>query len=62
MPFPESNPLHELYPNGYDCGDECLMNGIWTLAEGRPDLFHGVENPGRQSTVACDPPPTVTRQ
>ena len=49
--FPESNPLHTLYPNGYDCGDECLMNGIWTLAEGRPDLFPGVENPGRQSTV-----------
>lgn len=51
VPFPESNPLHELYPNGYDCGDECLMNGIWTLAESRPDLFPGVESPGRQSTV-----------
>ena len=51
VPIPESNPLHTLYPNGYDCGDECLMNGIWTLAEGRPDLFPGVENPGRQSTV-----------
>ena len=50
-PFPESNPLHALYPNGYDCGDECLMNGIWTLAESRPDLFPGVKNPGRQSTV-----------
>ena len=51
VPFPESNPLHALYPNGYDCGDECLMNGIWTLADGRPDLFPGVESPGRQSTV-----------
>ena len=51
VPFPKSNPLHALYPNGYDCGDECLMNGIWTLAEGRPDLFPGVKNPGRQSTI-----------
>ena len=51
VPFPASNPLHALYPNGYDCGDECLMNGIWTLAESRLDLFPGVENPGRQSTV-----------
>ncbi len=51
VPFPTGNPLHDLYPNGYDCGDECLMNGIWTLAEGRPDLFPGVENPGRQTTV-----------
>ena len=51
VPFPEDNPLHALYPNGYDCGDECLMNGIWTLAESHPDLFPGVENPGRQATV-----------
>ena len=51
VPFPKSNPLHALYPNGYDCGDQCLMNGIWTLAEGRPDLFPGVKNPGRKSTV-----------
>jgi LCP family protein required for cell wall assembly len=51
VPFPKSNPLHALYPNGYDCGDECLMNGIWTLAESHPDLFSGVENPGRKSTV-----------
>ena len=51
VPFPDSNPLSQVYPNGYDCGDECLMNGIWTLAESRPDLFPGVKNPGRQSTV-----------
>jgi LCP family protein required for cell wall assembly len=51
VPFPKDNPLHALYPNGYDCGDQCLMNGIWTLAESRPDLFPGVKNPGRQSTV-----------
>lgn len=51
VPFPKSNPLHALYPNGYDCGDQCLMNGIWTLAEGRPDLFPGVPSPGRASTI-----------
>jgi polyisoprenyl-teichoic acid--peptidoglycan teichoic acid transferase len=51
VPIPDDNPLSSLWPNGYDCGDECLMNGIWTLAESRPDLFPGVENPGRQSTV-----------
>jgi LCP family protein required for cell wall assembly len=51
VPFPEDSPLHALYPNGYDCGDECLMNGVWTLAESRPDLFPGVESPGRQATV-----------
>ncbi len=51
VPIPESNPLHQLYPNGYDCGDECLMNGIWTLADSRPDLFPGNPDPGRSSTI-----------
>lgn len=51
VPIPASNPLSTVWPNGYDCGDECLMNGIWTLAEGRPDLFPGVASPGRQSTI-----------
>jgi LCP family protein required for cell wall assembly len=50
VPFPRSNPLHALYPNGYDCGDECLMNGIWTLAEDHKDLFKGVKSPGLTST------------
>ncbi len=51
VPFPDSNPLSDYYPNGYNCGDECLMNGVWTLAEGRPDLFPDVQSPGRQTTV-----------
>ena len=51
VPIPDDNPLSTVWPNGYDCGDECLMNGIWTLAESRPDLFPGVKSPGRQSTM-----------
>ena len=51
VPIPDDNPLSTVWPNGYDCGDECLMNGIWTLAEDRRDLFPGVESPGRQSTI-----------
>ena len=48
-PIPASNPLSTLYPNGYDCGDECLINGIWTLATDNPDLFPGDPNPGLRS-------------
>jgi LCP family protein required for cell wall assembly len=51
VPFPKSNPLHDLYPDGYNCGDECLMNGIWTLAEDRSDLFPDDPNPGRRTTI-----------
>lgn len=49
-PIPKSNPLSTLYPNGYDCGDECLLNGIWTLADQHADLFPGDPNPGLTST------------
>ena len=51
VPIPDDNPLSTVWPDGYNCGDECLMNGIWTLAEDRRDLFPGVESPGRQSTI-----------
>ncbi|KGN34188.1 transcriptional regulator [Knoellia sinensis KCTC 19936] len=53
-PIPSDNPLSRLYPNGYDCGDECLLNGIWTLAadqaEADPTLFPGDDNPGLTTT------------
>jgi len=51
VPFPASNPLSTIYPNGYDCGDECLLNGVWTLASTEhPDLFPGDDNPGLTTT------------
>lgn len=50
-PFPVTNPLHELYPNGYYCpgaapGAECMINAVWTLAEGNKGLFPNDPNPG----------------
>lgn len=33
VPFPKDNPLHKLYPKGYDCGTECLMDAVWQEAE-----------------------------
>ncbi len=51
VPIPESNPLHPIFPYGYNCGDQCLMNGIWTLADSRPDLFPGDPDPGLTSTI-----------
>ena len=50
VPFPLDNPFSQIYPEGYDCGDECLLNGVWTLAEGRPDLFPGDASPGLTTT------------
>ncbi len=50
VPIPADNPLHALYPQGYDCGDQCLMNSIWTLATDHADLFPGNPSPGLTST------------
>jgi LCP family protein required for cell wall assembly len=53
-PIPASNPLHNLYPNGYYCpqakpGDECLINAIWALATENKALFKNDPNPGLTS-------------
>ena len=50
VPFPVDNPFSQIFPEGYDCGDECLLNGVWTLAEERPDLFPGDPSPGLTTT------------
>jgi LCP family protein required for cell wall assembly len=50
VPFPEHDPLHRLYPQGYNCGPECLMNAVWTMAEQHRDLFPGDSNPGLTAT------------
>ncbi|WP_131105856.1 LCP family protein [Ornithinimicrobium sufpigmenti] len=54
VPIPRDLPLHELYPDGYNCGPECLMNGIWTAAEAhaeeQPDLYVGDPHPGLTAT------------
>lgn len=47
VPFPKSNPLSKLYPKGYNCGPpDCLLNGVWSLAEANGKLFIGDRNPG----------------
>lgn len=46
VPFPKDSPLSAVWPNGYDCGDECLINGVWTEADNRKDLFGSDPSPG----------------
>ncbi|MGB3827175.1 MAG: LCP family protein [Ornithinimicrobium sp.] len=54
VPIPKDNPLSEIWPDGYDCGDGCLMNGIWTaavqFAEARPELYADDPTPGPTAT------------
>ncbi len=48
-PFPESSPMHKLYPDGYNCGDVCLINAIYQEAMKHKDLYPGVKDPGAQA-------------
>jgi len=50
-PFPASTPGHKAWPNGYNCGDECLLNAIWTWASGVGSPYYGkYKNPGLRAT------------
>ncbi|MET3810799.1 LCP family protein [Arthrobacter sp. UYEF3] len=50
--FSEDSPMRKIYPDGYDCGDECLINAINTEVTNKyKDLYPGVEDPGAQATL-----------
>jgi len=51
VPFPEDSPMHDLYPYGYNCGDECLLNAVHTAAQGRTDLYPDSKDPGLDATI-----------
>ncbi len=39
VPFAEGSPLWEPFPNGYDCGVECLISYLYTYGEEHPELY-----------------------
>lgn len=51
IPFPDDSPMHRALPNGFDCGDECLLNAVYSYAAERPGIYPaGVTDPGAQAT------------
>ena len=51
VPFPEDSPMHKVYPYGYNCGSECLLNAVHTTAAGRTDLYPNSKDPGLDATI-----------
>lgn len=50
--FSEGSPMREVYPDGYNCGDECLINAVNTeVTNNYQDLYPGVADPGAQATL-----------
>lgn len=46
VPLGPQNPLSKVYPQGYNCGDRCLLNEIWNEGDSHKDLFPGDPMPG----------------
>jgi polyisoprenyl-teichoic acid--peptidoglycan teichoic acid transferase len=50
VPFPRGSVMHEQFPNGFDCGTDCLLNAAYQWAEDHKNLFPGDPTPGLTAT------------
>lgn len=49
--FVEGSPLYGPFPNGYDCGDDCLVNYLYTYGQEHPELYPEAEAQGSQPGI-----------
>lgn len=51
-PFPADSPLRKVFPAGYNCGDECIINSLYPVVEEKyADLYPGKKNPGAEAMM-----------
>jgi LCP family protein required for cell wall assembly len=51
VPFSKGSPMLKIYPYGYNCGSECLLNAVHTAAQNRTDLYPNSKDPGLDATI-----------
>lgn len=51
VPFAEGSPLASVYPQGFNCGSECLLNAVFQQGEKYKDRFEDPERAGEQATM-----------
>ncbi|WP_456698241.1 LCP family protein [Aeromicrobium sp. P5_D10] len=51
VPFSKGSPMRQLYPYGFNCGSECLLNAVHTTAANRADLYPKSKDPGLDATI-----------
>lgn len=51
VPFVEDSPLYGPFPTGYDCGDDCLINYLYTYGTEHPELYPDAEGDGSNAGV-----------
>jgi LCP family protein required for cell wall assembly len=49
VPFADGSAAAQALPDGFSCGDECLLNGIYSWGAEHADLFPGVSDPGAEA-------------
>ncbi|GGG43036.1 hypothetical protein GCM10011374_01780 [Kocuria dechangensis] len=50
VPFPEDSPLAEVYPEGFSCGDECILNALYTdVTNNHAELYPDAQDPGAEA-------------
>lgn len=51
-PFTPGSPLWQAYPNGFDCGDDCILNALYMdVEEKHKDLYPDAEHPGAEAMM-----------
>ncbi|EYT54226.1 MULTISPECIES: LCP family protein [Kocuria] len=49
-PFPSDSPLADVYPEGFDCGDECILNALYTdVTNNHAELYPDAADPGAEA-------------
>lgn len=50
--FSADSPLWQVFPEGYSCGDECILNSLYpVVAEQYPELYPESEDPGAEAMM-----------
>lgn len=50
--FSQDSPLWKIYPGGFNCGDECILNALYTdVMTNHQDLYPQSSDPGAEATM-----------
>ena len=50
--FASDSPLWNVYPDGYSCGDNCIINALYTdVTNNHTDLYPNAEDPGAEAMM-----------
>ncbi|WP_246262515.1 LCP family protein [Arthrobacter mobilis] len=48
--FPDDSPMQQVYPEGFNCGDECIINALYMdVTNNYADLYPEAKDPGAEA-------------